>query len=128
MQAEKAMDTYRANMRVEGWVFDLENDPNGNDPNGLVGQRCRRFFKQAGTPHFVQIIQIYAYMYIFPHLMCALLYEGKSDGKIVAYLSAAKAEDNVAIYYIEHDDGDQEDIDVLTATKAVNYFVEGMFY
>ena len=47
-KAEKAMETYRANMRVEGWVFDLENDPNGSDPNSIVGQRCRRYFKQAG--------------------------------------------------------------------------------
>ncbi len=50
---------------------------------------------------------------------------GKSDGTIVAYLSAEKAEDGIAIYYIEHDDGDQEDVDVLTATKAVNYHLEG---
>ena len=40
-------------------------------------------------------------------------------------MSAAKAEDGIAIYYIEHDDGDQEDVDVLTATKAVNYYIEG---
>jgi hypothetical protein len=67
-----------------------------DDPHKLVGQRCRRYFRSVKTP---------------------------SDGTIVAYLSADLSEDNTEVFYIEHDDGDQEDVNVLTATKAAKYFL-----
>jgi hypothetical protein len=67
-----------------------------NDPHKLVGKRCRRFFRSRGI----------------------------SDAIVVAYLSADLNEDQMELFYVEHDDGDQEDVDLLTATKAVKYSLE----
>lgn len=66
------------------------------DPHKLVGKRCRRFFRSRGI----------------------------SDALVVAYLSADLNEDQRELFYLEHDDGDQEDVDLLTATKAVKYALE----
>jgi hypothetical protein len=64
-----------------------------NDPHDLVGKKCRRFFRSSGI----------------------------SDGIVVAYLSAELNESKIELFYLEHDDGDQEDVDFISTFKAVKY-------
>ena len=91
-EAEKVKQEYYDLMRSEGWLFVGD----GEDPHGLLGKNCRRFYLQ----------------------------HGRSDGLVVAFLPSDKSEDGNEYYYIEHSDGDQEDLDVLTTTKAVRYMAE----
>jgi hypothetical protein len=65
-----------------------------DDTHGLIGKKFRRFIRGLG----------------------------KSDGFVVAYLPGKKSETGKEVYYFEHDSGDQEDVAVQVAMKAVAYF------
>eukprot|EP01034_Spumella_vulgaris_P017844 gene17844-22769_t len=64
-----------------------------NDVNNYIGKGARRFFKGFGS----------------------------SDGVIVAYLPPEK-NDNVALYHMEHHDGDSEDLELHDLLPAFRYF------
>lgn len=64
-----------------------------NDVNGHIGKHARRFFKGFGS----------------------------SDGVIVAYLPPEK-NDEVALYHMEHHDGDSEDLELEDLLRAFRYF------
>lgn len=103
-------DEYRRNheekvaeMIEEGWKFECTATINGTDENALfdpnapqdiIGRRGRRFFPG----------------------------HGKSDGVMIAYLPADKNE-GMALWHMEHDDGDAEDIDESDVEKAIRHHV-----
>jgi hypothetical protein len=90
-------------MLKEGWVF----EPGGTgpaeeqgpfDPTGptdVIGRRARRFF-----PGY-----------------------GRSDGVIVAYLPPERNE-GLALWHMEHDDGDAEDLEESDVEKVVRHFAQ----
>ena len=93
-----------AEMVEEGWKFDSTAAINGTEENALFDPSAPQdFINRRGRRFFVG--------------------HGKSDGVIVAYLPPEKNE-GMALWHMEHDDGDAEDIDESDVEKALRHFLQ----
>lgn len=93
----------RAVMLTEGWRFeqladDSEGDESIKEQLSFIGRKLRRFFKG----------------------------HGKSDGIIVGYLPSAMNE-GMELWRMEHQDGDEEDLDKQDVVKSTRWFDENLF-
>lgn len=93
----------RAFMLTEGWRFeqaadDGEGDESIKEQLSFIGRKLRRFFKG----------------------------HGKSDGIIVGYLPSNMNE-GMELWRMEHQDGDEEDLDKQDIVKSIRWFEENLF-
>jgi hypothetical protein len=93
----------RAVMLTEGWRFEQTADEGEGDESikeqlSFIGRKLRRFFKG----------------------------HGKSDGIIVGYLPSAMNE-GMELWRMEHQDGDEEDLDKQDIVKSIRWFEENLF-
>jgi hypothetical protein len=93
----------RAVMLTEGWRFEQSADEGEGDESikeqlSFIGRKLRRFFKG----------------------------HGKSDGIIVGYLPSAMNE-GMELWRMEHQDGDEEDLDKQDIVKSIRWFEENLF-
>ena len=103
IEAEREKAEARAVMLKEGWRFEepadiTEEDENIKEQMGFIGKRLRRFFKG----------------------------HGRSDGIIVGYLPSNKNE-GMELWRMEHQDGDEEDLDRGDVLKSIRWFDENLF-
>lgn len=101
-EAEREKVEARAAMLTEGWRFDeLQDETEDSDSikNQLqfIGRKLRRFFRG----------------------------HGKSDGIIVGYLPAIKNE-GMELWRMEHQDGDEEDLDKDDVEKSIRWYEENL--
>lgn len=101
-EAEREKIEARAAMLTEGWKFDeLQDETEDSDSikNQLqfIGRKLRRFFRG----------------------------HGKSDGIIVGYLPANKNE-GMELWRMEHQDGDEEDLDKDDIVKSIRWFEDNL--
>lgn len=103
IEAAREKAEARAVMLKEGWRFEevadiTEEDDNLKEQMSFIGKRLRRFFKG----------------------------HGRSDGIIVGYLPSNKNE-GMELWRMEHQDGDEEDLDREDVLKSIRWFEENLF-